>query len=101
MANVLRDQRQQSYITHSLLELCSQRVFQIASGYEDSNDLRIDPISKMSCDNLLVSENNLGSQPTMCWFENVPSRTDLYRRDEALVDIFIDSYKRAPCYFLL
>jgi len=99
MANVLRDRRHQSYITHGFLELCSQRVFQIASGYEDANDcddLRSDPILKMACDKLPDSEEGLGSQPTMCRFENAPSRTDLYRLGEALVDIFIDSYKKAP-----
>ena len=99
VANVLRDRRHQSYITHDFLELCSQRVFQIASGYEDANDcddLRRDPILKMSCDKLPDSEEELGSQPTMSRFENAPSRTDLYRLGEALVDIFIDSYKKAP-----
>ena len=99
MANVLRDRRHQSYITHDLLELLSQRVFQIASGYEDANDcddLRKDPIIKIACEKLPLSEEELGSQPTMCRFENAPSRTDLYRLGEALVDLFIDSYKRAP-----
>jgi len=99
MANVLRDRRHQSYITHDVLELLSQRVFQIASGYEDANDcndLRKDPIIKIACDKLPDAEEELGSQPTMCRFENAPSRTDLYRLGEALVDLFIDSYKRAP-----
>lgn len=99
MANVLRDRRHKSYITHDLLELFSQRVFQIASGYEDandSNDLRKDPIIKIACEKPPLSEEELGRQPTMCRFENAPSRTDLYRLGEALVDLFIDSYKRAP-----
>jgi hypothetical protein len=99
MANVLRDRRHQSYITHDLLELFSQRVFQIASGYEDANDcddLRKDPIIKIACAKLPLSDEELGSQPTMCRFENAPSRTDLYRLGEALVDLFIDSYKKAP-----
>ncbi|MDH5386743.1 MAG: IS1380 family transposase [Candidatus Aminicenantes bacterium] len=99
MANVLRDRRHKSYITHDLLELFSQRVFQIASGYEDandSNDLRKDPIIKIACEKPPDSTEELGSQPTMCRFENAPSRTDLYRLGEAFVDLFIDSYKRAP-----
>ena len=99
MANVLRDRRHPSYTTHQLTELLKQRVFQIISGYEDANDcdgLRRDPIVKMACDKLPFSEDDLGSQPTMCRLENAPSRTDLYRLGEALVDIFIDSYKRAP-----
>lgn len=99
MTNVLRDRRHQSYISHDQFELFSQRVFQIASGYEDgndSNDLRKDPIIKIACAKLPDSEEDLGSQPTMCRFENAPSRTDLYRLGETLVDLFIDSYKRAP-----
>jgi hypothetical protein len=99
MANILRDRRHKSYVIHDLLELFSQRIFQIASGYEDandSNDLRKDPIIKIACAKLPLSDEELGSQPTMCRFENAPSRTDLYRLGEALVDLFIDSYKKAP-----
>ena len=99
MANVMRDRRHQSYITHDLLELFSQRVFQIASGYEDandSNDLRKDPMIKIACAKLPDSEEDLGSQPTISRFENAPSRTDLYRLGEAFVDLFIDSYKTPP-----
>lgn len=99
MANVLRDRRHQSYITHDLLELLSQRVFQIASGYEDANDsddLRKDPMIKIACAKLPLSEEDLGSQPTISRFENAPSRTDLYRLGEAFVDLFIDSYKSPP-----
>ncbi|NOR12426.1 MAG: IS1380 family transposase, partial [Candidatus Aminicenantes bacterium] len=68
MANVLRDRRHKSYVIHDLLELFSQRVFQIASGYEDandSNDLRKDPIIKIACAKLPLSDEELGSQPTM------------------------------------
>lgn len=99
IAKVLRDRRHPSYITHQLVELLKQRIFQIISGYEDANDcddLRSDPIIKMACDRLPDSEDDLGSQPTMCRLENALSRTDLYRLGEAFVDIFIDSYKRAP-----
>lgn len=99
ISGVLRDRRHPSYITHPLVELLKQRVFQIISGYEDANDcdgLRRDPIVKMACERLPLSEDDLGSQPTMCRFENAPSRTDLYRIGEAFVDMFIDSYKKAP-----
>jgi len=99
IAEVLRDRRHPSYITHPPVELLKQRVFQIISGYEDANDcdgLRRDPIVKMACERLPLSEDDLGSQPTMCRFENAPSRTDLYRIGEAFVDMFIDSYKKAP-----
>lgn len=99
ISEALPDRRHPSYVTHQLEELLKQRVFQIISGYQDANDcdgLRSDPILKMACDRLPLSEDDLGSQPTMCRLENAPSRTDLYRLGEALVDVFIDSYKRAP-----
>jgi hypothetical protein len=35
----LRDRRHPSYVDHSYEELLCQRIFQIACGYEDANDL--------------------------------------------------------------
>jgi hypothetical protein len=46
----IHDERDQCYIDHTVKELLSQRVFQIAAGYEDCNDcndLREDMIFKM------------------------------------------------------
>ena len=37
-SNCLHDGRDQRYIDHSVKELLTQRVFQIAAGYEDCND---------------------------------------------------------------
>src|ERR1017187_9761292 len=45
------DTRDQRYITHTMHDLLTQRVFQIASGYPDGNDsdtLRCDPIFKLA-----------------------------------------------------
>jgi hypothetical protein len=95
IANVIHDQRHPSYVKHQIAQLLTQRVFQIAAGYEDANDsdtLKHDPILKMACEKDAV----LASQPTMCRFENTPSRTMLYRIGEILVDIFIDSYNKPP-----
>ncbi len=52
---------------HSLASLVKQRVFQIASGYEDQNDsntLREDPLLKAVCSSMPESGENLASQPT-------------------------------------
>ncbi len=60
---------------HSLLSLLRQRVFQIASGYEDQNDsdtLREDPLLKAVCSSMPESGENLASQPTMCRLERTP-----------------------------
>lgn len=96
ITDVLNDKRHPGYVKHQVNQLLTQRVFQVASGYEDANDsdrLKDDPILKIVCDRLTGS---LASQPTMSRFENSISRTDLYRIAQAFVDSFIGSYKRTP-----
>jgi hypothetical protein len=95
VADAIHDERHPSYVKHEIIQLLTQRVFQIASGYEDANDsntLKHDPILKISCD----KDDVLASQPTMCRFENAPSHTTLYRIGEVLLDVFIDSYDSPP-----
>ncbi len=41
LANCLTDNRESSKVTHPLPQLISQRVYQIAAGYEDTNDIAI------------------------------------------------------------
>jgi len=96
ITDVLKDRRHSGYVKHHIIELLTQRVFQVASGYEDANDsdsLKDDPILKIVCNRLTGS---LASQPTMSRFENSISRTDLYRIARAFVDSFIGSYKKPP-----
>jgi hypothetical protein len=100
VANAIHDKRHPSYVKHEIVQLLTQRVFQIASGYEDandSNDLKNDPILKISCE----KDDPLASQPTMCRFENAPSRTTLYHIGEVLVDVFINSYDSPPQSIIL
>jgi len=99
IAAVIHDKRHPGYVEHEVLPLLKQRVFQIASGYEDCNDsddLRNDSIMKISCEKLPLSGSPLASQPTMSRFENSLSRTVLYRIACAFIDDFIDSYKTPP-----
>ncbi len=98
LSKVIRDNRHPSYVKHSRNELLSQRIFQIASGYEDandSNDLRIDPAIKACC-NKLPSDEYLASQPTFSRFENSIQKVDLYRIAEVFAANFIDSYETPP-----
>ena len=99
IAAVMRDRRHPGYVAHEVLPLLKQRVFQIASGYEDCNDsddLRTDALMKLSCEKLPLSGSPLASQPTMSRFENTPSATTLYRIARVFVDAFIESYKTPP-----
>jgi len=91
--------RHESYIKHDLKTLFSQRIFQIASGYEDANDcntLKNDPIFKMCADQLPESDNPLASQPTMTRLENSIDWKSIYNIAQVLFDNFIESYTKEP-----
>lgn len=96
---VLTDERDQRYVDHSYEEILRQRIFQIASGYEDANDcnsLRDDPVLKMCAGRLPENGASLASQPTMTRFENSVSRSDLYRIAKVFADHFLNSYSQEP-----
>ena len=104
ITGAIQDSRHPGYVQHDLCHLFSQRVYQIAAGYEDGNDcdsLRYDPILKMVCDKNPQSDGPLASQPTMSRFENSPDRRDLYRIAYAILDHFIASYTKPPEAILL
>ena len=96
VASVLPDSRHLGYVKHSMREMLTQRVFQIAAGYEDANDsnfLRHDPVLKLACNRL---DDALASQSTMTRFENGFGKLTQYRIAKAFVDNFIRSYKKPP-----
>jgi hypothetical protein len=87
MSDCVNDKRQPSKISHSLCTLFRERVFAIAAGYEDANDLdtlRRDPALKLSCGLTPKSDGDLGSQPTLSRLENAMTRKDLLRMGVAL-----------------
>ncbi len=77
---------------HSLLSLVRQRVFQIASGYEDQNDsdtLREDPLFKTVCGEAPESGRDLASQPTICRLENAATRRSCHRIAGILFELYL------------
>lgn len=96
----ITDFRDARYITHSLRDLLTQRIFQIACGYEDGNDantLRNDPMFKLAAERVpLATDNLLACGATQSRMENALRRSDLYRMAEALVLQFIAGYHSAP-----
>jgi len=55
LAEAIVDNRHQSYIRHDTATLLTQRILQIACGYEDADDAddqRTDPGFKAACDRL-------------------------------------------------
>ncbi len=91
LASVLTDGRQSGKVKHPMLELIRSRVFAIACGYPDCNDLdtlRIDPVLRIVC-GATEAPDVLASQPTLSRLENSVSRTDLLRAAYVLSDCVI------------
>lgn len=96
----ITDARDTRYITHTMNDLLTQRIFQMASGYADGNDantLRNDPLFKLALNKApLDSDNPLACGATHSRLENALSKADLYRLASALVEQFVASYRSAP-----
>ena len=104
ITSCIQEDRHPGYVKHSISSMLTQRVFQIAAGYEDANDcdtLRDDMILKICAEVLPESGNSLSSQPTMSRFENSLSRSELYKIVVAFVDNFIQSYSEEPSVIIL
>ena len=99
IAGCISDERHQSYVKHSILSMLSQRIYQIAAGYEDTNDcdtLKDDAVLKMCSGQLPETGRSLASQPTMCRMENQPTRKELYEIAHVLLNNFVNSYSNEP-----
>lgn len=104
LAGCIGDERDSRYTRHQIKELLGQRIYQICCGYSDANDcqaLRGDAILKMCNGRLPYEGQDLASQPTMSRLENSVSAGDIYRMAQALVDVFIAGYEKAPPVIIL
>ncbi len=82
LAAVIPDDRDPERVTHLLPDILRARIFAIACGYEDGDDLdrlRTDPALKLACGRLPDSGADLCSQPTISRWENAPALRDLIR----------------------
>jgi hypothetical protein len=99
LAAIIPDHRDPALITHTMSDILRARVFAIACGYPDADDLdnlRRDPAFKLACGRLPQSGDDLHSQPTMSRWENGPDRRTLIRMARALVDLWCKSHARPP-----
>ena len=99
MAAIIPDHRYRNQITHTLADILRARIFAIACGYPDADDLddlRKDPAFKLACGRLPESGDDLASQPTMSRWENAPDLRTLVRLTHAMVDLWCASYRRPP-----
>jgi len=80
LAAALTDRRDPAKVKHPLPDLLRERVYAIAQGYEDANDLdrlRDDPALKLACDRLPRTGAALASQPTLSRLENAVTPQDV------------------------
>ena len=99
LAGCLSDARDPASTTHSYADMIGARMFAIACGYEDCDDLdvlRFDPAFKLACGRLPESGRDLMSQPTLSRLENAPSWRELARLGLTMIDLFCDSFERVP-----
>jgi Transposase DDE domain group 1 len=99
LAAIIPDYRDPNLITHTLSDILRARIFAIACGYpdgDDLDDLRKDPAFKLACGRLPESGDDLASQPTLSRWENAPDLRTLIRLTQAMVDLWCNSYRRPP-----
>ena len=99
LAAIIPDYRDPNHITHTLSDILRARIFAIACGYpdgDDLDDLRKDPAFKLACGRLPESGDDLASQPTLSRWENAPDLRTLIRLTQAMVDLWCNSYRRPP-----
>ena len=99
LAAAIRDPRDPRRVTHAMADILRARIFAIACGYEDANDLdrlRFDPAFKIACGRLPDSGLDLASQPTCSRLENLPDLRTVIRLGRVLVDLWLSSYTVPP-----
>ncbi len=99
LAAIVPDHRNPAQITHTMADILRARVFAIACGYADADDLddlRRDPAFKLACARLPESGDDLASQPTMSRWENAPDLHTLIRMTHGMVELWCKSYSRPP-----
>jgi hypothetical protein len=99
LASCLADARDPANTIHSYAGMIRARLFAIACGYEDCDDLdvlRFDPVFKLACGCLPETGRDLMSQPTLSRLENAPSWRALARMELSMIDLFCDSFERVP-----
>src|SRR5229473_1965761 len=99
LARAIPDGRDPDRVTHLLPDILRARIFAIACGYEDADDLdrlRFDPAFKLACGRLPDSGRDLCSQPTVSRWENAPDLRDLIRLMGVMVDLYCASYTKPP-----
>ena len=99
LATEIIDRRNPARVVHGLSDILRARMFAIACGYEDADDLdhlRSDPALKLACGHLPASGRDLCSQPTMSRWENAPGLREVIKLMRLMVALYCGSYDSPP-----
>ncbi|KAJ8139356.1 hypothetical protein OY671_007432 [Metschnikowia pulcherrima] len=99
LAACLADPRDPGRVIHASPDISRARVFAIACGYEDADDLdalRDDPGFRSASGKSPGSGAGLASQPTMSRWENAPTTRESAKLMAAMIDIYCASYPTSP-----
>lgn len=97
MTACLSDDREAGKVVHTFEDLFRQRVYGLACGYADANDVaRVghDPLHKSLLGRDPLGAVDLASQPTLSRFENALGPKDLYRMSGVLLETVLDRHQR-------
>jgi hypothetical protein len=100
LQRLLSDPRRQASCDHSQIEMLRQRIYGLALGYEDLNDhetLRKD----VALQTAAQTDHELASASTLCRWENRADKKTAWVIAEWMVELFIQSHKRAPKELIL
>ena len=112
LAECFEDRRNPVYISHTVEELVSQRVYGLALGYEDVSDhdeLREDPLLAVLCGKQQAGEDLLAGKSTVNRLELSTEQPDRYKKiscrqesvDELLTDLFVEAHEEEPKQIVL
>jgi hypothetical protein len=104
LSSCMKDERDPSSLRHAHPDMIRARMFALACGYEDCDDLdvlRFDPAFKLACGRLSETGDDLMSQPTLSRLENAPSWRDLGRMGLKMIDLFCESFTSVPARIVL
>ncbi len=100
IAASINDPRCKGKIDHKAGDILRQRVYGLALGYEDLNDhitLRKDTAIQTA----VGKDKDLASSSTLCRFENAADKQLCWDIHKALVEVFIESFKKPPKQIIL
>jgi hypothetical protein len=100
----IHDPRDPRYISHQQQHLLSQRLYSIASGYEDVNDhtaLCKDPALLVAVKHHADEAEPLGSASTLTRLENRIAAHEVSDLTKLFVELFIESFETPPKEIIL